>query len=221
MRMAVAFSECNVKMVGTHGGISIGEDGASQMSIEDFALAAALPGVAVIGPADEFSARDLIKEAANYPHPVYVRVGRPKAPLIYNKQGVAKIGKANRLREGKDVSIVANGLLVFEALSAAETLAAEGIQASVVDLHTIKPLDEALLVEEAKKGRMVVAEEHQIWGGVGSAVARFLAGAHPCKMEFVAINDTFAESGAPDEVMEKYGMTAQGIVRAVKKVLSK
>lgn len=221
MRMAVSFSEMNVKMVASHGGISIGEDGASQMSIEDIALAACLPGVAVMVPADENATRDLISESVSYPHPVYIRTGRPKAAVIYPKTGSCKIGKANRLREGKDLAIFANGLLVYEALAAAETLASEGIQASVLDLHTVKPLDEAAIVEEARKtGRVLVAEEHQIWGGLGSAVARVLAEKQPSKMEFVAIQDTFAESGAPDEVMEKYGLTAAGILKAARKLLS-
>lgn len=221
MRMAVSFSELNVKMVGSHGGISIGEDGASQMSIEDIALAVSLPGVAVMVPADEHAARDLVKQSVDYPHPVYIRTGRPKAPLVYPGPGSCKIGKANRLREGKDLSILANGLLVFEALEAAERLAAEGIQASVLDLHTVKPLDEEAIVQEARKtGRMVVAEEHQIWGGLGSAVARVLGEKSPCRMEFVAIQDTFAESGAPDEVMVKYGLTSDGILKAARRLFS-
>lgn len=221
-RMAVAFSELNVKVVGSHGGISIGEDGASQMSIEDLALVTTLPGFVCMVPADEISARALVKQAADYPAPVYIRTGRPKAPLIYNENSTFKIGKGIKLRDGKHVSIVATGLLVIEALEAAERLKAEGIEASVVDIHTIKPLDEELLVSEAKKtGHVVVAEEHQIWGGLGSAVARVLASKAPCKMEFVAIQDTYAESGLPEELFEKYGLTASHIVKAVKKSLGK
>ncbi len=221
-RMAVAFSELNVKVVGSHGGISIGEDGASQMSIEDLALVTTLPGFVCMVPADEISARALVKQAADYPAPVYIRTGRPKAPLIYNENSTFKIGKGNKLRDGKHVSIVATGLLVIEALEAAERLKAEGIEAGVIDIHTIKPLDEELLVSEAKKtGHVVVAEEHQIWGGLGSAVARVLASKAPCKMEFVAIQDTYAESGLPEELFEKYGLTASHIVKAVKKALGK
>lgn len=222
LRMGVSYSELGVKVVASHGGISIGEDGASQMSIEDLALTSTLPGMTVMVPADEFSARALIRQSADIPGAVYIRTGRPKAPVVYDASAKFEIGKANRLRSGKDVSIIANGLLVYEALAAAEELEKRGIQASVIDMHTVKPLDEEMLLDEARKtGRLVVAEEHQIWGGLGSAVARFLSQNHPCKMEFVAIQDTYAESGLPDEVMEKYGLTAPYVVKAVQRVLKK
>lgn len=222
LRMGVSYSELGVKVVASHGGISIGEDGASQMSIEDLALTMTLPGMTVINPADEFSARALIRQTAEIPGAVYVRTGRPKTPIIYDAASKFEIGKANRLRDGKDLTIVANGLLVFEALAAAEELEKKGVQAGVIDMHTVKPLDEKILLEEAKKtGRMIVAEEHQIWGGLGSAVARFLSENHPCKMEFVAIQDTYAESGLPDEVMEKYGLTAPAVVKAAERLLKK
>lgn len=222
LRMGVSFSELNVKVVGSHGGISVGEDGASQMSIEDLALTATLPGFRVIVPSDEVSARALIREAARTNGPVFIRTGRPKAPLIHAKEDGIKIGKGVRVREGKDVSIIANGLLVFEALAAADQLQSEGISAAVIDMHTIKPLDEALLAEESKRtGHIVVAEEHQIWGGLGSNAARVLAEKAPCRMEFVAIQDTFAESGQPDELFDKYGLSAPHIVKAAKKVLGR
>lgn len=221
IRMAISYSEVDVKLVGTHGGISIGEDGASQMSIEDLGLAMTLPKMTVIQPADEFATRSLVKQAADYPGSIYMRTGRPAAPIIYDEKTEFKIGKGIRLKAGKDVSIFATGLLVFEALQAAEDLAKAGIHASVIDLHTLKPLDEALLLEEARKThRVVVAEEHQIWGGLGSAVARFLSSHHPCKMEFVAIQDTYAESGSCDDILNKYGLTAPSIVNAAKKVLA-
>lgn len=221
-RMAVAFSELNVKAVASHGGISIGEDGASQMSIEDIALTTSLPGFVVMVPADEFATRALIRESAKHEGPVYVRTGRPKAPIVHNASTKFEIGKAIRLREGKDLSIVANGLLVYEALAAAEKLASEGINASVIDMHTVKPLDEEILLAEAKRtGHIVVAEEHQIWGGLGSAVSRFLSTRTPCRMEFVAIQDTYAESGTPDELMEKYGLTAPNVVKMAKRVIGK
>lgn len=220
LRMAVAYSGFNVKVVGSHGGISVGEDGASQMSIEDIALTASLPGFIVMVPSDEFSTRALMPQVAAVKQPVYMRTCRPKAPIIYDENAKFEIGKGVRVRDGKDLTIVANGLLVFEALQAAETLKAEGIDASVIDMHTVKPLDEELLLEEARKtGHVLVCEEHQIWGGLGSAVARFLASKHPCKMEFVAIQDTFAESGQPDELLEKYGLTAPAIVKAAGRVL--
>jgi len=219
MRMGIAFSELDVKMVSSHGGISVGEDGASQMSIEDVALATTLPGVRVIVPSDEYAARALIRAIVENPGAAYVRTGRPKAAIVHNEKTKFEIGKGIRVREGKDITLVANGLLVIECLAAAEELAKEGIQASVIDMHTVKPLDEALLLEEARKtGKMVVAEEHQIWGGLGSAVARSLATQHPCRIEFVAIQDTFAESGEPYELLEKYNLTAPAILKAAKKL---
>ncbi len=221
LRMGVAFPELNVKVVVSHGGISVGEDGASQMSIEDIALAVSLPGFIVMNPADEVSTRALVLEAAARKGPIYMRTGRPKAPIIYNSPEKIKMGKGVLLKEGSNVTIVANGLLVAEALEAADRLAKEGIRAGVIDMHTIKPLDEELLVKEAAKtGHVVVAEEHQIWGGLGAAVATALSRKHPCKMEFVAIQDTYAESGLPDELLVKYGLTAPDIVKACKKVLS-
>lgn len=221
LRMGAAFSELNVKMVGSHGGISVGEDGASQMSIEDFALTTSLPGFVVLNPSDEFCTHALTHQMADLQKPIFMRTGRPKAPIVHSAGTKFEIGKGIKLRDGKDVTIVATGLLVWEALAAAEEMAKSGVQAGVIDLHTIKPLDEELLFAEAKKtGRLVVAEEHQIWGGLGSAVARFVSSRIPCRMEFVAIQDTFAESGQPDQLLEKYGLTAAGVVKAIKKVLS-
>lgn len=222
LRMAVAFSEVDVKVVGSHGGISVGEDGASQMSIEDIALTTSLPGFTVINPSDEHCAKAVIMESATRKGSVFIRTGRPKAPIVHSAETKFQIGKGVQLKEGKDITLVANGLLVFEALQAAEDLAKIGISASVIDMHTVKPLDEALLLKEAKKtGHMVVAEEHQIWGGLGSAVATYLSRTVPCKIEYVAIEDTFAESGQPDELLVKYGLTASGIVQAAKRALGK
>lgn len=220
MRMAVSFSELPVKMVASHGGISIGEDGASQMSIEDIALATTLPGMTVMQPADEFATRALVKQSADYDGAVYIRTGRPSAPLIYDENTKFEIGKGIKLRDGDKVTIVTNGLLVIEALEAAEKLAAEGIEAGVIDMHTVKPLDEELLLAEARKtGHVVVAEEHQIWGGLGSIVSRVLGQHCPSRIEYVAIQDTFAESGEPYELLEKYNLTAPAIEKAVKAVL--
>lgn len=221
MRMGVAYSDLPVKVVGSHGGISVGEDGASQMSIEDIALATALPGFTVMIPADEFATRALVRQSVHRLTPVYIRTCRPKCPIIYNEQSLFEIGKAVKLRNGHDITLIANGLLVYEAISAAEQLKQEGVEASVIDMHTVKPLDEKMLLNEAKKtGRIVVAEEHQIWGGLGSAVARFVSMHAPCKMEFVAIQDTFAESGQPDELLDKYGLRAPNIVAAAKRILA-
>ncbi|MBI3315495.1 MAG: transketolase family protein, partial [Candidatus Omnitrophica bacterium] len=221
LRMGVAFPELNVKVVTSHGGISVGEDGASQQSVEDFALACTLAHFTVIVPSDEFSAKALIKQSAAHPGPVYVRTGRSKAPVIYNEKSVFQIGKGIRLREGRDVSILASGLMVFEALEAAELLKEKEISASVLDLHTLKPLDTALLLEESKKtGAFVVAEEHLVFGGLGSAVAQFTAQNCPIPVEFVGLKDTYAESGTPEELFEKYGLTSRHIFQAAQKAVS-
>lgn len=222
LRMGVAFPELNVKVVTSHGGISVGEDGASQQSIEDIALMCSLPFFKVMVPSDEYCARALVMESVKIKEPVYIRTGRPKAPIVHRPETVFKIGKGVQLREGGDAAIFANGLLVWEAMAAAELLASQGIQAGVVDLHTIKPLDEPLLLSLARKtGAIVTAEEHQIWGGLGSAVSRFLAAHEPVPVACVAIEDTYAESGKPDELLERYGLTASRIVKAAQEVLKR
>lgn len=222
LRVGVAFSGQNVKVVTSHGGISVGEDGASQQSVEDFALACTLPNFTVIVPSDEFAAKSLIKQSAAYQGPVYVRTGRSKAPILYNEKTEFKIGKAIKIRDGKDVTLVATGLLAFEALEAADVLQEKGIQASVVDVHTLKPLDEELLVRQAEQtGTFVVAEEHLIWGGLGSAVSQLVSRKHPIPVEFVGIQDTYAESGKPEELFEKYGLTSKHIVQAAQKAVSR
>jgi len=222
LRMAVAVPHQNVKVVTSHGGISVGEDGTSQQSIEDVALMVSLPGFIVAVPADEHATRALVKQAAAINGPVYIRTGRPKAPLIYEASSSIQFGKGNLLRSGKEVTLVANGLLVFEALWAAEQLEREGISASVIDMHTVKPLDEDLLVKQAAAtGTVVTAEEHQVWGGLGSAVASALARKSPVPMEMIAIQDTYAESGKPDELMEKYGLTGRRIAEAAKRAIAR
>jgi len=181
-----------------------------------------LPGFAGMVPCDEVSTRALVLETAKRLGPVYIRTGRPKAPVVHKTGTDFKIGKGVRLREGKDLTIIANGFEVFESLEAAERLAEEGINASVIDMHTVKPLDTELILEDAKRtGHVLVAEEHQIWGGLGSAVATFLGKKHPCKMGFVAIQDTFAESGKGEELLEKYGLTYPHIIKAAKKILGR
>ena len=222
LRMAVAVPHANVKVVTSHGGISVGEDGASQQSIEDIALMTSLPGFTVAVPADEHATRALVLQAAAVKGPVYIRTGRPKAPLVYEASQVFSFGKGVLLRPGKDVTVVANGLLVSAALAAAEELEQSGVSAAVVDMHTVKPLDEELLTRQAKEsGAVVTAEEHQVWGGLGSAVARALAVSHPVPMEFVAIQDTYAESGKPEELMVKYGLTARHIAEAARRAVSR
>ncbi len=222
LRMAVANPMADVKIVASHGGISVGEDGASQQSIEDVALTTSLPGFTVIIPSDQYCGKELVIQAAAQYGPFYIRTGRPKAAIVHNENTKFQIGKGVRLREGKDVTIIANGLLVFEALSAADTLSKQGIQAAVIDMHTVKPLDQDLIREACEKtGAIVTAEEHQIWGGLGSAVAQAVSKIKPVPMEYVAIEDTYAESGKPDELLEHYGLTEKHIVEAATKAVKR
>jgi transketolase len=218
LRMSVAYPHLNVKVVGSHAGISIGEDGASQMGIEDVALTCALPGFVVIVPADEESAKAATKAMIEYTGPVYLRVGRPDVPKVYPDASLPfQIGKANQLRDGKDLTIVANGIMVAPALDAAETLAGEGVQARVLDMHTVKPADRDALEAAAREtGALVVAEEHLAHGGLGSVVAYNLAEIAPVPIRYVNIGDQFGESGAPDALLEKYGLTTGKIVEAAK-----
>ena len=221
LRMSVAFPGLNVKMVGSHAGISIGEDGPSQMAIEDVALASALPGVAVLVPADENATRAAVHAMLAHEGPVYLRVGRPKAPLVYESETEARfeIGKARRLRDGSDLTIAANGLMVAAALEAHDRLAERGIRARVLDIATVKPLDEAAIADAAREtGAILVAEEHLAHGGLGSVVAMAAARSAPCPMRFVNLGDTFAESGTGEELMEKYGLTTDAVFKAAEEL---
>jgi transketolase len=220
LRMSVAFPCQDVKVVGTHAGISIGEDGPSQMGIEDVALACALPNFTVVVPADEPSMHRAVEALVQLKSPAYLRAGRPNVPLVYENGCDFKLGKAIQIRAGSDLTIIANGLMVSIALEAADTLAARKINARVLDMHTVKPLDDAAVLAAAREtGRIVVAEEHLAHGGLGSAVAMSAARQHPVPMRFVNIGDTFAESGKPDALLEKYGLTTDAIVRAALELL--
>jgi transketolase len=224
LRMSVAFPHLNVKAVGSHAGISIGEDGPSQMAIEDVSLACSLPGFAVLVPADEVATQAAVKAMMAHDGPVYLRVGRPKAPVVYESEAdcAFQVGQANQRRDGSDLTIVANGLMVAAALQAHDVLAERGISARVLDMATVKPLDEAALERAATEtGAIVVAEEHLAHGGLGSVVAMGVARLHPCPVGFVNIGDTFAESGPGDELMEKYGLTASDVVRAAEQVVAR
>lgn len=222
IRMCVAYPGMNVKLVGSHAGISIGEDGASQMGIEDVALACSMPGIAVVVPADAMSARKATRAMIEHQGPVYLRCGRIEVPEIYAADTPFQIGKANQLRDGKDLTIIANGLMVGIALDAAAALASQGVQARVIDMHTVKPLDEAAIVKAATEtGRIVVAEEHLMAGGLGSAVASVVCRTKPVPLEFVNVGDTYAESGDPHGLLQKYGLTAEKIVEAAQKVRSR
>lgn len=217
LRMSVAFPCLDVKVVGTHAGISIGEDGPSQMGIEDVGLACSLPNFTVIVPCDEPSMFKAVESLGAIRTPAYLRAGRPTTPIVYEKECNFQIGKANVLQAGNDLTIIACGLMVPAALEAAETLAKEGTQARVLDMHTIKPLDDAAVLAAAREtGRIVVAEEHLLHGGLGSAVAMSAAKQHPVPMRFVGVRDTFAESGKPEELLVKYGLTASDIVKAAR-----
>src|SRR5882724_3929375 len=220
LRMSVAFPCLDVKVVGTHAGISIGEDGPSQMGIEDVSLACSLPQFTVVVPADEPSTHKAVEALVRIKTPAYLRAGRPNVPIIYEGDCPFQLGKANQLRDGKDVTLIANGLMVSAAVEAATRLAEKGVQARVLDMHTFKPLDDAAVLAAARDtGRIVVAEEHLAHGGLGSAVAMSVARQKPVPMRFIGIKDTFAESGPPEALMVKYGLTAGDIVKAVNELM--
>jgi transketolase len=222
MRIGAAYGRSNLKVVGTHSGISIGEDGPSQMSVEEIALACSLAGFVVMAPADEAATKALVRAAAAYHGPVFIRTGRPKALTVYGADQKFEIGKSIEVVEGTDVTIVASGLLVAQAILAAEALEAEGTSVRVIDMHTAKPLDrEAISRAAAETRAMVVAEEHLVDGGLGVRVAQVVAETHPCAMEFVGIHDCYAESGQPEELLEKYGLVARDVAAAARKVLAR
>jgi transketolase len=192
------------------------------MSVEEIGLACSLPGFVVIAPADEISTKALVRLATAHVGPVFIRCGRPKAAIIYNADQKFEIGQAIEVAEGTDVTIIANGLLVAQAMLAADMVEGEGISARVIDMHTVKPLDrEAIRRAAAETGAIVVAEEHLVDGGLGVRVAQAAAELQPCPMEFVGIQDTYAESGQPDELLEKYGLVARDVAAAVRKVVAR
>lgn len=222
LRVTAAFPNVNLKVVGTHSGISIGEDGPSQMSVEDLSLACSLPGFTVLCPADEVAMVQLMHAAAEHVGPVFIRAGRAKVPVIYGAEQVFTIGKAVTLVEGADVTLIATGLMVAETIRAAETLAAEGISVRVLDFHTIKPLDRDAIAKAAQEtGAMVVAEEHLVDGGLGVRVAQVVAETHPVPMEFVGVQNTYAESATPEQLIDKYGLLARDVAAAARRVLKR
>jgi transketolase len=222
MRIGAAYGRSNLKVVGTHSGITIGEDGPSQMSIEDISLACSLAGFVVLAPADEVSAKALVRAAAEYVGPVFIRTGRPKAPVVYAAGQKFTIGGSAEVASGKDVTIFANGLLVAQALLAAGILAEEGISARVVDLYSVKPLDRDAIVRASEQtGAIVVGEEHLVDCGLGVRVAQVVAETKPCAIEFVGVKDRYAESGHPDEMLEKYGLAAKDLAAAARKALAR
>jgi transketolase len=222
VRMSIAQPGLNVKLVVGHGGISVGEDGTSHQSIEDLALIGALPGFTVIVPADAIETAEAVRAAAAHIGPCYIRLCRPKAPLVYKQDYRFQLGKAVEMRQGGDATIIAIGLMVRTALEAAESLKGEGIDCRVLNMPTLKPIDEAAITKAAAEtGAIVTAEEHLEHGGLGSAVARVVAMNQPVPMELIAIKDTYAKSGKPEELFERYGLTAKDIERAVKSAIKR
>ena len=221
-RVTLAFGKRNVKIVATHGGISVGEDGAVAQMNEDIAIWRALPNMTVIVPADAVETEKAVRAAAALEGPVYIRLGRPKVPVICDENYDFKLGRANLLREGADVAIFACGIMVAHSLEAAERLEERGISAAVLNMATVKPLDAETLTQWAERTRAVVtAEEHSIIGGLGSAVAEVLAEKLPTPMERVGIKDCFGESGTSEELFHKYGLTAEHVAAACQRVVAK
>ena len=222
VRQSIAYSHKNVKICASHAGLTLGEDGATHQILEDIGLMKMLPGMTVINTCDFNQTKAATLAIAEHHGPVYLRFGRPKVPNFTPEEQTFEIGKALRLQEGTDVTIAATGHLVWEALVAAENLHNQGISAEVLNIHTIKPLDEATLLQSVKKtGCIVSAEEHNFLGGLGESIARTLATQHPIPQEFVAVQDTFGESGTPAQLMEKYGLNNKAIEGAVLRVLKR
>jgi len=222
IRQSIAYSNKNVKICASHAGLTLGEDGATHQILEDLGLMKMLPGMVVINPCDYNQTKAATIAIAEYVGPVYLRFGRPNVPNFTPNDQKFEIGKAVMLNEGTDVTIFATGHLVWKAIEAGEQLAAQGISVEIINIHTIKPLDNAAVIASAKKTRCVVtAEEHQMNGGLGDSVAQLLARELPTPIEMVAVNDSFGESGTPDQLMTKYGLDTVNIVNAVKKVMSR
>ena len=222
IRQSVAYSGKNVKICASHAGLTLGEDGATHQILEDIGLMKMLPHMVVINPCDYNQTKAATKAIADYDGPVYLRFGRPKVPVFTPANQSFEIGKAWTIKEGKDVTIVATGHLVWKAIEAEEILRKKGIDAEIINIHTIKPLDnEAILASVAKTGCVVTAEEHQMNGGLGDSVAQLLARNTPTPQEFVAVNDSFGESGTPEQLMVKYGLDTTNVVAAAERVISR
>ena len=219
IRNSIGYTHANVKICATHAGITVGEDGASHQTFEDIALMRTIPGMTVINPSDGVSAAELIRQAIEYDGPCYIRLGRAAVPVFYQPGDYIKLGKGNWLRRGSNATVIATGIMVSEAMTAAAALAEEGIDIGVIDIHTIKPIDEEILIEAASIGPVVTAEEHSVIGGLGGAVAEVLSRRLPVRMEMVGQQDTFGESGKPEDLKKKYKMTAEDIAEAVKTLI--
>ncbi len=220
LRITICYNNRNVKVIGSHGGLSVGEDGATAQCLEDFAIIRVLPNIKIIYPVDAIEAKKATRAIANYIGPIYMRLGRPPFPILTKESDEFIIGRANVIRQGNDATVIACGLMVSEALKAAEILFKDNINISVINMHTIKPIDEQAVISSAREtGAIVTAEEHQINGGLGSAVAEVLARNFPAPLEMIAVNDTFGESGKPEELLKKYHLKDVDIADAVKKVI--
>ena len=221
VRNSIGYPKLNVKIGATHAGISVGEDGATHQCNEDIALMRTIPGMVVINPSDDVEAKAAVKAAYEHVGPVYLRFGRLAVPVINDNEDYKfELGKAITLREGTDVAIIASGLTVSESLAAAEKLAADGIRAEVINMHTIKPLDEDAIVKAAKKtGKIVTVEEHSVIGGLGSAVCDVVAEKAPAKVMKIGINDVFGESGPAVQLIQKYGLDSESIYEKIKEFL--
>lgn len=222
IRNSICYPRLNVKVCATHAGLTVGQDGASHQAIEDIALMRSLPNMTVLNPADGVSAKALLEAAAKYDGPVYVRLGRASVPLCYDENDTFEIGKAKELKSGNDVTLIATGIMVDSAMKAADILEAEGVSVRIIDMHTIKPIDTEMIVKAAQEtGAIVTAEEHSIIGGLGSAVAEVLVEKMPVPMKMIGVKDVFGESGLPDELLAAYGMTAEDIADAARKLIKK
>jgi transketolase len=222
IRTSICYGELNVKLGGAHGGISVGPDGATHQALEEIAIMRVIPNMTLLVPTDYYETKKAVLAAAKINGPVYIRFGREKVPVVTSADAPFEVGKAITMKEGTDITIVACGVMVAEALDAAEELAKENINAEVINLHTIKPIDKDALIQSVKKtGCLVTAEEHQLAGGMGSAVIEVLAQENPVPTEMVGINDTFGESGKPRELMEKYGLTSKEILKKAKLALKR
>lgn len=222
IRNTVCYPKLNVKIAASHAGLTVGEDGGSHQAIEDIAIMRSLPNMTVLVPADGIETEAVVKAAVDYKGPVYIRLGRPNVPVIMPENYEFKIGKAVRLKEGKDITIIATGIMVSMALEAAEVLAGEGIDVRVVNMASIKPIDTEEVIKAAKEtGAIVTAEEHNIIGGLGSAVAEVIVENHPVPMARVGVKDVFGESGTPNDLLEKYELTSKALVQEVKKLVQK
>ncbi|QQY80039.1 transketolase [Keratinibaculum paraultunense] len=222
VRTSICYPKLNVKIAATHAGLTVGEDGATHQALEDLSLMRSLPNMVVLSPADAVEAKQCVYKAVEHIGPVYIRLGRSKVPVIFDEDYKFEIGKGVKLREGEDITLIATGVMVAKALSAAEILAEEGISARVINMSTIKPIDKDIIIKAAKETKGIVTiEEHTIIGGLGSAVSEVVSQESPTYVERIGTMDTFGESGDGESLLEKYGLNEQNIIKKAKKILSK